>query len=124
WSLVEPLVAMASTARRWLEEDQVSSQAARWLLPLTDTLLPLAGVAQIPPGPGLLSVLQDAERSTLVVLDHTTGHLPTETQARAIAERLRDWLRAAVTDLIDPGGLRVRSAPASLVAGSFAEFSV
>jgi type I restriction enzyme M protein len=123
-SLVEPLVALASTARRWLEQDQVSSQSARWLLPMTDALLPLAGAAQIPPGPGLLGVLQDAERNTLVVLEQATGHLPTKAQARAIAERLRDWLRAAITDLIDAGGLGVRAAPASLVAGSFAEFSV
>ena len=123
-SLFEPLAAMASTAWRWVEQQQVSGQAARWLAPLADALMPLAGVAQIPPGPALLNVLQDAERGALMVLEQATGHLPTEAQARAIAERLRDWLRVAVTDLIDAAGLRVRSAPASLAAGSFAEFSV
>lgn len=120
----EPIVALISTARRWLDQEQVSSQAARWLAPLTLALLPLGGVTQIPQGAGLLNVLQEAERGVLATLEQTTGHLPTDSQARAIAERLRDWLRAAVADLIDTVGLQVRTSPASLLAGSFAEFSV
>lgn len=120
----EPVVALASTAQRWLDQDQVSSQSARWLTPLTLALLPMAGVAQIPPGPGLLNVLQDAERGMQAALEQTTSHLPAESQARAVGERLRDWLRAATADLIDANGLQVRTSPASLVAGSFAEFSV
>lgn len=123
-SQFEPVVALASTAQRWLDQDQVSSQSARWLTPLTLALLPMAGVAQIPPGPGLLNVLQDAERGMQAALEQTTSHLPAESQARAVGERLRDWLRAAVADLIDANGLQVRTSPASLVAGSFAEFSV
>lgn len=120
----EPVVALVSAARRWLDQDQVNSQAARWLAPLTLALLPMAGVAQIPPGPGLLNVLQEAERGVQVALEQTTGHLPAESQARAIGERLREWLRAAVADLIDQVGVQVRAAPSSLVAGRFAEFSV
>ncbi len=120
----EPVVALVSTARRWLDQDQVSSPAARWLAPLTQALLPLAGLAQIPPGPGLLNVLQEAERGMQAALEQTTGHLPAESQARAIGERLREWLRAAIADLIDQVGVKVRATPSSLVAGSFAEFSV
>jgi len=123
-SQFEPIVALASTAQRWLDQDQVSSQSARWLTPLTLALLPMAGVAQIPPGPGLLNVLQDAERGMQAALEQTTSHLPAESQARAVSERLRDWLRAAMADLIDANGLQIRNSPASLVAGSFAEFSV
>jgi type I restriction enzyme M protein len=121
---LEPIVALTSAARRWLDQDQVSSQAARWLAPLTQALLPMAGVAQIPPGPGLLNVLQEAERGVQAAIEQTTGHLPAESQARAISERLREWLRAAISDLIDANGLQVRTSPGSLVAGSFAEFSV
>lgn len=120
----EPIVALASAAQRWLDQDQVSSQAARWLAPLTQALLPLASVAQIPAGPGLLNVLQEAERGVQTALEQTTGHLPAESQARAIAERLRDWLRAAISNLIDTVGVRVSALPSSLVAGSFAEFSI
>ncbi|WP_147473005.1 MULTISPECIES: N-6 DNA methylase [Pseudomonas] len=120
----EPVAALVGTVRNWVAHEQVSSQAARWLMPLNQALLSLVGVAQIPQGPGLLSVLQDAERGVQAVLVQTTGHLPAESQARAIAERLRDWLRAAITDLIDAVDLQVRTSPASLVAGSFTEFSV
>lgn len=119
----EPVAALINKGRNWVAHGQVGSQAS-WLLPLNQALLPLAGVAQIPQGPGLLTVLQDAERGVQAVLVQTTGHLPAESQARAIAERLRDWLRAAITDLIDAVGLQVRASPASLVAGCFAEFSV
>ncbi len=110
----EPLVVMAGQARRWVEQEQVGNSVARWLLPLTDALLPLTGVAQIPPGPGLLTVLQEGERGLARVLEVATGHLPTESQARAIAERLRDWLRAASDELLAAGDIRVRAAPASL----------
>lgn len=123
-SQFEPVVALASTAQRWLDQEQVSSQAARWLVPFIQALLPMAGVAQIPPGPGLLSVLQDAERGVQAALEQTTSHLPAESQARGVGERLREWLRAAIADLTDANGLQVRTSPSSLVAGSFAEFSV
>lgn len=123
-SYFDSIVALVTQARNWVAHAQVSSQVARWLMPLNQALLPLAGVAQIPQGPGLLSVLQDAERGVQTVLEQTTGHLPVDSQAHAIAERLRDWLRAAIADLIDSVSLQVRASPASLVAGSFAEFSV
>lgn len=120
----ELVVNLVRRARNWVVHEQVSSQAARWLMPLNEALVPLAGVAQIPPGPGLLSVLQEAERGIQAALEQTTGHLPVESQARAIGERLRDWLRAAISDLIDAGGVRVGALPNSLNAGSFAEFSI
>ncbi len=123
-SHMEPVAAMVGTIRSWVVHQQLSSQAARWLMPLSQALLPLVGVTQIPLGPGLLSVLQDAERGVQAVLEQTTGHLPAESQARAIAERMRDWLRASITDLFDAAELQVRTSPTSLVAGSFTEFSI
>jgi type I restriction enzyme M protein len=120
----EPIVALASAAQRWLDQERVGIQTARWLAPFTQALLPLAGVAHIPPGPGLLNVLQEAERDVQAALAQTTGHLPADSQARAIGERLRDWLRAAISDLIDAVGVKVSALPSSLVAGSFAEFSI
>ena len=78
----------------------------------------------MPTGPALLSVLQDAERGVLTSLERTTGHLPVETQARAIGERLRDGLSATIASLTDAVALEVRALPTSLVAGSFVEFTV
>jgi type I restriction enzyme M protein len=123
-SYFEPILDMVGTARRWLEQEQVNSQAARWLAPLTQALLPLTDVAQIPPGPGLLNILQEADRALQTALELTSGHLPVESQARAIGERLREWLRAAISDLIDAVGLQVHTSPATLVAGNYTEFSV
>ena len=121
---MEALVAMIASPRRWLEQDEVGSAAARWLRPLVDTLQPLAGAAQIPPGPGLLSVLQDAERAVLRVTDQASGHQPVEAQARAVAERMRDWLRALIDDLTSSVELRATQLPEKLPAGSAAEFTV
>ena len=42
----------------------------------------------IPPGPGLLNVLQDAERGVRTVIEQADGPLATETQVRILAERL------------------------------------
>lgn len=123
-SQIEPLAEMADRARNWLAHAPASNSVARWLLPLTEALVPLVGVTKIPPGPSLLSVLQDAERGLLAVIERAPGHLPAESQGRVLAERLHEWLRAVVTTLVDAAGLRVSDAPASLVAGSFAEFSV
>jgi type I restriction enzyme M protein len=123
-SQFEPLVDLAGIARRWLDQGEVAGQVAKWLLPLTLALLPLAGAAQVPLGPGLLTVLLEAERAILATLEQATGHLPIESQARAISERLRDWLRAAIANLVGVGGVRVRAAPATLVSGRFAEFAV
>lgn len=123
-SAMEALVAMTALPLRWLEHEQVSSAAARWLRPLVDTLQPLAGVSQIPPGPGLLSVLQDAERAVLRVVDQASGHLSVEAQARAVAERLRDWLRASIDDLVSTAELRVTQLPEMLPGGSAIEFIV
>lgn len=123
-SQFEPIVIHATTALRWLEQVQVNNQTAGWLVPLTQALQPLAGIAQIPAGPGLLSVLQDAERGVVAALEQAVGHLPAESQARAVIERLRDWIRDAVANLIATVRLQVRGAPVSLLFGSFAEFYV
>jgi type I restriction enzyme M protein len=123
-SAMEALVAMTASPRRWLELEEVGGAAARWLRPLVDALQPLAGAAHIPPGPGLLSVLQDTERAVLLVADQVGGHLPVEAQARAVAERLRDWIRALIDNLVGSAELRVTQLPEALPAGSAAEFTV
>lgn len=122
--LVEPLVSMAVIAKRWVEAEQVTSQSIRWLDPLLSALLPLSGIAQIPSGASLLTVLQDAERALQKAAQDASGHLPAESQARAVAERLRDWMRAAIADLFNYWRLGVHAPSVELVAGSFAEFTV
>jgi type I restriction enzyme M protein len=122
--LFEPLAVMAGTVRGWIRQELVPNHASPWLLAMTEALESLSGVAHIPLGAGLLTVLQEAERNTLVALSQMTGHLPAESQARAIMERLRDWLQAAVGELLDTANLSVHTAPASLAADSFVEFVI
>src|SRR4051794_25655422 len=81
-------------------------------------------MGQIPSGTSLLTVLQDAERALQKVVHDASGHLPTESQARGIAERLREWVRAGISDLFDYSGLSVDAPSVELVAGSFADFIV
>jgi type I restriction enzyme M protein len=121
---LESVAAMADDAQQWIEQQQITSQAARWLVPLLDALVSLRGIQQIPPGPSLLTILQKAERGVWGVLDRATGKFPIESQARAIAERLLVWVRAAIANLIEANDVRVSSDPGSLVAGSFAEIMV
>lgn len=123
-SQFEPVLALADTAVRWLANEQLDSASQRWLVPLLTTLTPLKGVSEIPLGPGLLNVLQETERGVQAVLALTTGHLSMEAQARAVAERVLAWLRAAIADLLQIDGFSVTASPSALTAGSFAEFSV
>jgi type I restriction enzyme M protein len=123
-SAMEALAQTAAAPRRWLEQEEVGSARARWLKPLLDALQPLAGVAQIPPGPGLLSVLQAAERAVQIELEQASGHLPLESHARAVGERLHNWLRASIDDLSRGAELRVDQLPEMLTAGNAVEFTV
>src|SRR5262249_29055794 len=61
-ALLESFATQADDARRWIEQEETGGAAARSLLMLTTALSPLSGVTQIPRGPGLLAVLQKAER--------------------------------------------------------------
>ena len=122
--LLKPLIDHASTASRWLRHEQLDGQSLAWLRSLVDTLSRLTGVHEIPPGPSLLTVLQDAERGFELVLKQASGHLPIEAQASAIADKLRNWMRAAAADLMNRNEIRVRASVSELVAGGFAEFGV
>jgi type I restriction enzyme M protein len=123
-SQFDTLGVMASDARRWAEQEQDASQSAKWLVPLTEALSPLSGIVHIPAGPGLLAVLQKAERGIWDVLELATGNLPYESQARAVAEQLSVLLRATIKFLADASNIRLRAAPEILTAGSFAEFAI
>jgi type I restriction enzyme M protein len=123
-SLVDPLVEIASGAQRWIEQEEMGTQQLRWLAPLTATLLNLRGLAQIPPGPSLLTVLQEAERGFQAAVDRAAGHLPIDAQARGSAEKLSRWMRAAVSNLIARTKIGLRTEIGHLNAGSFAEFAV
>jgi type I restriction enzyme M protein len=121
---LEPLVDLVRKARNLAAHSSASTSGVGVILALHQALAPLSGISQVPPGPGLLTVLQDAERGVRALLDQARGHLTVEAQARAVAERLRDWLRALIDDLVSGTELRVAQLPEALAAGSMAEFTV
>lgn len=121
---LEPVVELLRKARNVAAHSSGSTSGASAVLALGNALTPLWGVSQVPPGPGLLTVLQDAERGVQTTLDQMSGNRPVESHARAVAERLRDWLRALIDDLVSSAELRVTHLPETLPAGSAAEFTV
>ncbi len=100
-SLMEPMVEAAATVRRWSQSDEIASQHQRWLMPLLDGFSALQGVSQIPEGPSLLNVVQEAERSFQSASLHANGHLPVEAQGRALAEQLAVWVKAVASQMLD-----------------------
>jgi type I restriction enzyme M protein len=121
---LERLVKLVREARNHAAHADVITGGARAVLALDQALLPLSGISDVPPGTGLLTVLQDAERGVRATIDQVSGHLPVEALARTVAERIRDWLRALIDDLVSSVELRVTQLPEMLPAGSATEFTV
>jgi len=120
----EPIVRLVREARELSDHVRDERPLSRWWLQLNRALRPLKDVDQIPPGPGLLSMLQETERGMEEVMHVPRDHSTVASQARVIAERLHYWLEATIADLIDGVKLQICSAPESLTAGSFTEFTV
>lgn len=123
-SQFEPIVALARTAHDLVQQGKTSSRDASWLWLLTDALLPLGGVDKIPPGPALMSVLQEADLKLQSALTEAAGHQRTQRQARALCQRLLDWLVASTAKLLMVHQLQVPSASVDLMAGGVAEATI
>jgi len=123
-TLVEPLVESAQKARRWTQDDDIAAQHLRWLMPLLEGLSMLQGVSQIPEGPSLLNVVQEAVRNFQLASSEASGHLPVEAQGRALAEQLAAWMGGCVSALLAQAEIVVTSELNRLQAGTMTEFSV
>jgi type I restriction enzyme M protein len=123
-SRFEILSSLAKKARDFKTHDRTDKKIMRWLIPLNDALQLLVGIAQIPQGPSLLNVLQQAERDVQQALNKADGHLPIVSQARNIIERIIKWLQSVIAGMLDAVKLEVIDAPPSLTAGEFIEFYV
>jgi type I restriction enzyme M protein len=122
--LLEPLVALAKTADRWIRDELIGASASRWVQPLSQALAAIEGLSQVPQGPSLLNLLQEAERAFARAQEAASGHLPMESQARSVAEMLARWMQSSVDDLVGVSRLDVRTDMGELHAGTLAEFSV
>jgi type I restriction enzyme M protein len=123
-SLIDPLVELAQTGLLWIERDELADQTAQWMKPLVENVLSLQGISQIPLGPSLLTVLQEAERGFLFASERAGGHLPLVSQARAITDHLAKWMRAVSANLVQKNRIGIRVTVDRLSAGTFAEFAI
>ena len=115
---LRPILDGVRRARNsWAHSIDGFRQDAHWLNALMEAINRLQGAGEMPPGPSLLSVVREAERGFSDVLDQVKGHLPVESRARTLAERLRDWMRAAVSNLLSDIRIRVTSEVSQLKAG-------
>ncbi|SDZ85782.1 N-6 DNA methylase [Microbulbifer marinus] len=121
---LEKAATLAQSATKWTNHEGANRAVAPWFVDLVNSLRSLTGVSKIPPGPGLLSVLQDAERCLRVVLDGSQ-----EPQSRGdiiyvTVSRLLDYLSGYIARLAGSFSLGVSSIPETLNAGSLHEFTV
>jgi type I restriction enzyme M protein len=122
---LRPILDGVRKARNsWVHSIDGFRQDAHWLTILMETIQRLQDVGEMPRGASLLSVVQEAERGFVEVLGHVTGHLPEESQARALAEKLRDWMRAVANELVADVRIRVVSEVSQLKAGETVELTL
>ena len=122
--LVDQIADMVTPASEWIERQTVPGPTLRWLEPLINALRPLSGLSQVPAGPGLLSILHDAERGFQKVLDYAGPSGSRDADVRIIAERMRAWMRAASQKLADSVLINVNPTQSELAVGTFSEFSL
>ncbi len=122
--IFESIGLLVEKSKNWQSIETFDRKLLQWLHMLGQAVTPMMNVAQVPPGPALLNILREGERGFRDLLNVSDGILQSGFQYHEIADRLLNWIRSAILDLFEAGGLCVRTAPQSLVAGSIAEFSV
>jgi type I restriction enzyme M protein len=122
---LRPILAGIQEARNaWAHSVDGFQHDAHWLSQLAEVIRPLRGAANMPRGPSLFSVIKEAERGLDGVLLGISGRMPLDIQARALAERLGEWMRAVASDLVADVRVKVASETSQLVAGNAAEVTV
>ncbi len=122
---LRPIVAGIREARNaWAHSVDGYRHDAHWLNQLMQVVRPLQGAVDTPRGPSLFSIVKEAERGLDTLLPGITGHMPLEVQARTLAERLREWMRAVASELVADVRIRLESEVSQLAAGNTAEVTV
>jgi len=78
----------------------VESPLTAWILQFNESVSGLRGVRNVPPGPGLLSLLQESSRGLRDAMLAIKGHLPNETRARNFTKLFANWLEMACSSLL------------------------
>ena len=78
----------------------VESPLTAWILQFNESVSGLRGVRNVPPGPGLLSLLQESSRGLRDAISAIKGHLPNEARARNFTKLFTNWLEMACSSLL------------------------
>ncbi|ADY81789.1 type I restriction-modification system methyltransferase subunit [Acinetobacter pittii PHEA-2] len=117
--LLEPIVDLVRNAQKYPLASYSDERVARSLF--FQAVSSLEDVGKIPPGPGLLNILQESERVLFSVNENLANN---DTPLRFVTERLRVWLKAAIADLLVPVKLKLLNLPVSLPAESYHSFFI
>ncbi len=108
-----------------LEQDgHDQSKLFQWLLAFSDTVSILRGISTMPPGPGLLSVLQESLMRLKKADATIPGHLPNAEKARKLMVRVVEWLGRGVASLLDNVQLVFRTENSTLELGAMQELDL
>ncbi len=107
-----------------LQTSQGESALAPWLLAFSEALSGLRGIDAVPQGPGLLSVLQETARALSQSLSLIKGHLPSETTARDLNQRVITWVDRACSALLARVELLVGTDTSVLPAGEMVKLEL
>lgn len=77
------------------------STLTAWILQFSESVSALRGARNIPPGPGLLSLLQESSRGLRDAISTIKGHLPNEARARKFTKLIISWLEMACSSLLN-----------------------
>lgn len=95
-----------------------------WFTSFASVASSLQGIDTIPPGPGLLSVLQESIRALDYSFSQIKGKLPTEEQARNVTSLLISQLQLACDTMFERVELYINSSTTELRAGETSEISI
>lgn len=100
------------------------SALAPWLLTFCEAISGLRGIAGIPRGPGLLSVLQETAKGLSRAMSLIKEQVPNETMSRDLTRRVATWIDRACSTLLGIVKLVVSADTVMLPAGDMAEMAI
>ena len=107
-----------------VHENSAEHSLGSWVVSFASATSSLQGVGTIPPGPGLLSVLQESIRALEYSLSQIQGNQPAEEQARKVTRLLTSQLQLACDAMLERIELHFSSSTAELRAGEVSEISI
>ncbi|MFP4237383.1 MAG: N-6 DNA methylase [Desulfonatronovibrio sp.] len=124
-SFQDSLASSVSEIRNQVVREIDSGNPLRpWFVSFVSAISSLQGIGTIPPGTGLLSVLQESIRALDYSYSQIKGNLPTEEQARNVTRRLTSQLQWACDVMFDRVELYFSTSTAELRAGEASEISI